>query len=564
MAMGIVFPGWSNANEHRGYPLHDLATKESPDGVKLPEGIIADVNIMVPESAGRFVFVSSVAVTPALVSVTFLATDTDPFSPAIPESSSSSSSSDVPDSFVPLAAISVRRPIELYKNYAIDSLYPGVAGWIAFGSAVETTTSLSILLPTPEAGLLVSKAARAYRDYPVQSLGKDGRVTELTGLVQLQGAGDVVVEKVIRNIDGRKREVIKIGLNMAETAAALLRKFAGPCGERPEDKTCADGKPLLTINNVTPDCDGNIDILFRGLDPQITAVPAGLLIDLPIGLDDVCSEFDPARYDPADLCEEVPSSSSDSSSSLSSSSLSSSSSSTTPPLEEYCDDFSNPARTWEFMIPESGTWSIDDVEPSEATIGIARLFCVENSAPSVITVPQVIKQDNPGYHTYGVIRPISTSANGHVVFAYKGVDDFWYAGLSINMDQTTSGKLYVGHKTGDLGSALDDWPAGLNFGYQFDVAGLPNMNAGVGVIAATGIFDVDIRVEVRVEPLVSDSELTLVTVAWYWNRSGQGVANPVLPFNTATFATGFDLTGMCGLGGVAGETHFDNFCVLNL
>jgi hypothetical protein len=31
-----------------------------------------------------------------------------------------------------------------------------------------------------------------------------------------------------------------------------------------------------------------------------------------------------------------------------------------------------------------------------------------------------------------------------------------------------------------------------------------------------------------------------------------------------TFATGFDLDGQCGLGGVACETHFDNFGIFNL
>jgi hypothetical protein len=562
MAMGIVFPGWSNANEHRGYPFHDLATKEGPDGTKLPEGVIVDANIMVPESAGRFVFASSVAVTPGLVSVTFLATDRDPFSP---ETSSSSSSES--ESTVPLAAISVQKPITPYKNYAIDPLYPGVAGWVAFGSDVEEIEQLSVRLTSPEAGLLNSRAARSYRDYPIQSLGKFGRVTELTGLIQLQGAGDVVVEKAIRSINGRKREVVKIGLDLSGEAEEILRRYAGPCGERPEDRTCTQGKPFLTINGVKPDCDGNIDIIFEGLDPQVTSIPGGIIVDLPIGLDDVCSTFDPERYDPEDLCEEEPSSSSSElppSSSSSSSSLSSSSSSPAPPIDEYYDDFSLPSRTFEFMIPRRGTWNIQVVDPSEATVGRARLFCIDSKLPSVITVPQVPKNANPGYRTFALIRPYTTAANGHVVFGYKGDDEFWYAGLSLDTEQTTYGRLYVGHKTGDLGSSLDDWPAGLEFGYQFDIAGLPDLSAGSGIISPDGIFNSDIRVEVKVEPLVSDSELSLVTVEWYWNRSGQGLPNPATPFNAVTFATGFDLDGQCGLGGVACETHFDNFGIFNL
>lgn len=560
MALGLVFPGWSNANEQRGYPFHDLATKEGPDGTKLPEGILVDANIMVPESAGKFVFASSVAVTPGLVSVTFLATDQDPFSP---EESSSSSE---PTNLIPIAAISVRKPVTAYKNYAIDPLYPGVSGWVAFGSDVAEVDQLSVRLTSPAAGLLNSRAARSYKDYPVSSLGKSGRVTELTGLVQLQGTSGVVIEKVVREIEGRKREVVKVGLDITTNAADVLRTYAGTCGERPEDRTCELGRPFLTINGVTPDCDGNIDIIFEGLDPQVTSIPAGLIVDLPVGLEDVCATFDPTRYDPTDLCEEQPSSSSSSEQppESSSSSSSESSSSPAPPIEEYYDDFSDPAKTWEFMIPREGTWSIHDVEPSEATVGIARLFCAQSAAPSVITVPQVSKNADPGYRTFAVIRPHTTAANGHVIFGYKGGDEFWYAGLSIDIDQTTYGRLYVGHKTGDLGSALDDWPAGLEFGYQFDVAGLPDLEAGASIISPDGIFDADIRVEVQVEPLVSDSTLSLVTVQWYWNRSGQGITNPTTPFNTAVFATGFDLDGQCGLGGVACETHFDNFGIFNL
>jgi hypothetical protein len=554
MAMGLVFPGWSNVNENRGYPLHDLATKESPEGVKLPEDILADANIMVPESAGQFVFVSSVAVTPGLVSVTFLATDTDPFS----------AGSSAPSDFVPLAAISVPRPITLYKNYAIDALYPGVWGWVAFGSGVDEQDTFSVRLVTPDAGLLCSKAARSYKDYPVTSLGKAGRVTELTGLVRLRGEGDIVIEKAIRLIAGRKREVIKFGLDLSVTPEDILREYAGPCGVRPEDRTCPDGKPLLTINGVTPDCDGNIDIIFQGLDPQVTGVQHGLVVDLPISLDDVCGTFDPTRFDPVDLC--APTSSSSESSQSSSSESSQSSSSVVPPpiITEYFDDFSDPAVTWEFMIPQRGVWGIKEVEPDEATVGISRLFCVDSEEPSTITVPRVPKTAAAGYKTFAVVRPFTSGANGHVIFGYKGDDEFWYAGHSVDPDQTTYGKLYVGHKTGDLGSSLDDWPHGLEFGYQFDAHGVPNQNAGTGLISPTGIFDVDVRVEVSVQPLIVGGSLNLVTVDWYWNRSGQGIPNPTTPFNTVSFTTGFDLDGLCGVGAVGCETHFDSFGIFNL
>jgi len=555
--MPTVFTGWSNTNELRNYPLHDYASKQSATGAVMPDGLIADANIMVPESAGRFVFVSSLVVTPGLVSVTFLATDEDPFSSAGQSSSSGAG-------FVPLASIVVTRPLDAFKNYPITPLYPGVAGWVAFGSDVEENDNLAFRFTEASQSVLDAKAARSYRDYPVSSLKKAGRLTELTGLVQLFAGDDIVINKSVRTINGRKRNVITIGLDLTTEAAEKLREYAGACGTRPEDETCEQGKAFLTINGVPPDCDGNVDIIFEGLDAQLTGVDAGLVVDVPIGLDDVCTEFDPERYDPNDLCEEQPSSSESSDSSSSEIPPSSSSATPEPVYDSYFDDFTDPERTFEWMIPQQGIWSIKEVEPSEATSGISRLYCTESDAPSVIVVPRVPKVDTIGYRTFSVIRPFSAAANGHVIFGYKGLDDFWYAGVSVNTERATNGLLYFGHKTGDLGSSLDAWPYGLEFGYQFDLSGAPDMDAGAGIISSDGVIDVDVRVDVRVEPVEAASELKLVTVEWYWNRSGQGFPNPTDPFNTAKLVTGFDLSGICGVGAVGCEAHYDNFGVFGI
>jgi hypothetical protein len=489
--MALVYAGWMNSNELRNYPLHDSATKRSADDAILPDNILADMNIMVPESAGRFVYVSSVMLTPGLVSLTFLATDYDPLAPE-PSSSSSSSSS---VGMIPLAAITVQKPVVLYKNYPIEALYPGVAGWVAFGSGVNEISSASFRFVEPLDGLLASKAVRAYKDYPVQSLGKTERLATLTGLILLRGEGDVVVGSAVRTINGLKREVIAIGLDIATLPENMLRKYAGDCGERPEDQTCAKGKPFLTVNGVIPDCDGNIDIIFEGLDVTQVRVDHGMVIDLPIGLDDVCSTFDPERYDPADLCEE-PSSSSSSSSAQSS--LSSSSSAPTPPTPpaptEYYDDFSDPVRTLgdETHIGAlrqiQGSWYIDNVAASEAIVGRSRLHTTLLDAPSIIIHPEIYRRAAESYWTFSVIRSFSEDANGHVIFGYRGSDDFWYAGLSIKTLDAPYGYLYVGHKTGDLGSELDNWPRGLEYGYQFDAAGDPDIDASEVVVPTDKLY----------------------------------------------------------------------------
>ena len=198
--MALAFAGWMNSNEVRNYPLHDSATKQSADGAIFPDNIIADMNIVVPESAGRFVYLSSAAVTPGLVSLTFLATDIDPFSP---EQSSSSGSTGL----VPLASITVQKPVTRYKNYRVEALYPGVDGWVAFGTGVDEAGTRAYRFETSDAGLLNSKAVRAYRDQPVSSLGKSGRLIQLTGLVTLQGGGNVLVSRAVRVISNGVRKI---------------------------------------------------------------------------------------------------------------------------------------------------------------------------------------------------------------------------------------------------------------------------------------------------------------------------------------------------------------------
>jgi hypothetical protein len=314
---------------------------------------------------------------------------------------------------------------------------------------------------------------------------------------------------------------------------------------------------------VTPDCDGNIDIVFEGLDVKQVATPNGQMIDLPIGLDDVCTEFDPSRYDPVDQCEEVPSSSSSPEPPPPSSSSSSSSPAPEPPAPtEYYDDFSDPDRTMDTLRQIQGVWYVADVPLSEATVGRSRLHLTDSDEPGFIIHPEIVRRAAQGYWTFSTIRPITDAANGYVIFGYKGTDDFWYAGFSIDQQDAPYGYLFVGHKTGDLGSALDNWPRGLGYGHQFDAAGDPNIYVSPTLFPGT-LLGIDVRTEVKVSP-IAGSDLHRVAVEWYWNRSGQGESNPTTPFDTCEFATGFDLDGHCGMGAAACGTHWDNFGIYNL
>lgn len=577
--MAVVFTEWQNRNENRNYPLHDSASKQAADEGRLPDDILCDAHIMVPRSAGRYVFVSSVALSPALVSITFLATDTDPFDNA-PSSSSSSG-----ETFVPLATLTLARPVEPYRNYAIEAMYPGVGGWVSFGNGINERTSLTLRFEDPAATALVSRAARWYDDLPVLSLGRLDQLTELTGLMLLRGeTGLVKVRKAIRQVAGVKREVVAIGLDLdaAVDPTALLHRFAGPCGDRPEEGTCPS-QAIATINGVQPDCNGNLRIRVVGLDAIVVGIDAigddgelaasGNVIDIPVSLDDACATLELQQR--VDLC--LPSSSLSSESSESALPESSSSFSSPSALPTgYCDSFDYPSATFAALIPkdDAQAWAIEWVErcnfADDMYYRTPRLLSKRGLfTPQVIIHDTLWKSSSDSYVVEAVIRPRTERGNGHVIFGYKSADDFWFAGFSLDSVAAESGVVYVGRKSAVRTTRLDNWPNGLNFGYQFVQSGAPVTDFGLAgstgglppALGADGLFSTDVRVTVRVEPISPGSQIRLVQVHFSWDESTMGV--PVdEPFASIVFAVSpsdSDLFGYCGLGVVGSETEFDDF-----
>lgn len=562
--MARVFADWLNKNEQRNYPLHDSASKHDVEDRRLPDTIFADVNLMVPTSAGQFVFISSVSITPALVSATFLAADCDPFDPACTPTGS----------FVPLAVITVARPVAIHRNLSVEALYPGVGGWVAFGRGVEAIDQLTLRFDDPAQTLLLPRAARSYDDLPVNSIGKVGFPTELTGLVTLLGQSGIVnISKQVREIEGIRRDALVIGLNLDVDAVGTLRRFTGPCGARPEDRTCP-GKALVSLNGVRPDCNGNIGVRFEGFDTDVVGIESGNIIDLPIGLDDVCAEFDPTKFDPEDLCVTDPSSSSVSSTSPAPEPSESSSSATPPPPAggTYCDSFSAGGS----FDQTKGSWSRQTVShgprdglrksfPSGiAPAGVGgwlteRLVSGRGSIGTKWTLVSSVPQSGAtGYVVEALIRPRTERGNGHVIFGFKDEDDFFFAGVSLDSVDRASGLFYVGHKTGDVGSSLDNFPLGLGQGHQFDLSGSPDDDLGGSVppLGPDGLFDTDIRVIVEVTPVGDDR---LISVSFAWDLEPFGLPLSAAPVTMVTLTSLSDLDGLCGVGAVASETEFDNF-----
>lgn len=290
--MATVFPGWQNANEGRAFPVHDEATKVDRAGILLPDDILVDAKIRIPRSLGQSVYIGSVGVTPALVSVSLVATEDAPFG-----GSSSSGASDQA-----VAVVTARRPVELYRTVAIQALQRGVGGWVTFGSGVNELSEFSAVFDSAEASLLAEGAASAYGDRPVESLQKEGSSTILQGEIALAGQAAVIrIRRVVRRVDGELKEMIAIGLDPSVDLASLLDRFSRPCNRRPSEGTCP-GTPLTSINGVTPDEDGNIGLRLISAG-TITDEASGATVDLPYGLTELCGSINLDSFVVDDLCE---------------------------------------------------------------------------------------------------------------------------------------------------------------------------------------------------------------------------------------------------------------------
>ena len=125
--MGVTGNNWYDLQSTRQYPIDGTATGVDNTGARLPTDALVDCHIMFPTTLGKYAFVSSIAVTAKLVTVTFAAAD-DEILPSGDEELNTA----IP-AFTPLAAITVALPHSEGRHYAITPLADGVGGWAVFG-----------------------------------------------------------------------------------------------------------------------------------------------------------------------------------------------------------------------------------------------------------------------------------------------------------------------------------------------------------------------------------------------------------------------------------------------
>ena len=292
--MAVRNHDWYNLNEQRPWPLDELALLKDKDGQVFPHDLIAGFYIRFPETVGDRAYFSSFTVSPDIVTATILSTNDN----------------------TPLAAVSVRRPINSGRHYELEALYPGVGGWIAFGDGVSAAEKISYRFDDPMQSIIQLQSARKYRPLPVSSMGKLFANPGLTGVVQLLGGNDIEIVKEDREIAGVVEEaiVIRLASDSPDDDRNLFDIYRGPCGRRPESRNCSGPEPIEYINNVEPDCCGRIALEFHGCSAISLVDNEGcsVIVDCGFGLGEACVTGDrlpdpdgtlPNEYN--DLCTSV-------------------------------------------------------------------------------------------------------------------------------------------------------------------------------------------------------------------------------------------------------------------
>lgn len=281
----MIEADWYATNARRAFPLDDAASGLDDAGRALPPGLLVDCSLRFPSDLGAYAFVSAASATPGLVTIAFEACDR----PARPSSLAGPAPA---AGFRPLGSIAVPAPFRVGEAIPIESEDGGVAGWAVLGPGCREPYAGTFSGPG-QAGLL-PRCARAYRRPPVASL-RVGRALEgLAGRVAIASGSDVRVSTDLLAVDGVERLVLKVGLASEGAAPTreMLAAYAGPCGARPESRTC-DPPAVESLGGATPDADGDVEVAFSDAFAGLYSLPlagsrGGLVFDLPRTVADAC------------------------------------------------------------------------------------------------------------------------------------------------------------------------------------------------------------------------------------------------------------------------------------
>ena len=270
-------------NSVRAYPLDDAATHIDDTGGRLPFDVLVDASIRFPSTLGQTLALSSLTVTPNVVTATFVAA-------ADVATRSQLVSAPASLGFEPVAAVTVPQPVTPYVAYPIIPLAAGAAGWVVFGAGISETYTGRF--STLQQAALLPRCAAPLDPLPVTSLARSGAATIMQGVVEWLPGQDLASRFGTVAIDGEgigvTHPAIFLGLKPS-TSRDVFSTYAGTCGSRPESGTCSP-PGIDMINTTYPDVDGNLEIVFQGIQVSLFAGNSGgSILDIPTAVSDLCT-----------------------------------------------------------------------------------------------------------------------------------------------------------------------------------------------------------------------------------------------------------------------------------
>jgi len=325
--------------------------------------------------------------------------------------------------------------------------------------------------------------------------------------VRLSGSDNISITKERRIIDGEEKDALVFALKVPDNSnlQAVLKAFADPCDNRPAEGTCRS-PGLRSINEVKPDGNGNVSLIFQYGYEIIGDSGDGLVLDYPLGLSEACKPKTYTPYPATDECE--PSESSSSSAQPSSSSSSSeSSSSVIPPTESSSSGLFCSTLSADFGILQpiyddgAGEWIFDDSIESGT-----RLMPKAGSLTHYIANSQSqfrIFNDLEDIVVSGLIRPKDATGEGHLIFGYQTANNFYFGGLTLQPSFLyPGGRFFIGRKA----SGGPSWPNGLGLGYNF----IP----GAIYSPPVALQPVDYDISLRIRRVSSTTAQARISATW--------------------------------------------------
>lgn len=274
-----------NFTQNVEYPFDDAASLMDDSGLRLPEGLLADLSCVIDRRIANRIFCSSVTKSANRLSLTLSADN---------------------DERTPLALLSEDASVGGLHRYAtspqlaLRPLTAGFKGQVVLGEKWPEYLDGSWTFSDPRDSIIAARCCFPISTPAGQRVSVMNAPQHLTGLVNLRTEGDIEVTFEPRVLGGETRQAIV--LSLVGGRPEVLQDYLGPNQLRPESRTCGELQPIETINGVSADCCGRVYLELRGCaQPIPISNQCGVVLDCPLTLDEICPTQAPIEENP-DQC----------------------------------------------------------------------------------------------------------------------------------------------------------------------------------------------------------------------------------------------------------------------